>query len=381
MDNIKNLPVVILAGGLAKRMGGKEKALIEIQNRPLLSYILEIISGYASPIGLNINKNHKKFTKFKYPLLKDKIEGFLGPLSGIFTALSWAKDIDENWVLTLPCDTPYLPKNLIPKIMKLSSIEKNNFDVISVKCNHQTHPVIGLWKTNLIEKLENSLKDGVRKIDLFTSNMNVKYVEYFFKENSFDPFTNLNSPSDILNSQRILGYLPPFFGLAGWSGSGKTTLCTSLIKKLTDLGFNVACIKHAHHNFELDTPGKDSFKIRKSGAIPTIISSKTRFGLIYENTHENEKTLFELINIFSQSTFRKNDLLIVEGFKKEPIPKLEIYRHELNKPLLFSKDKNIFAVACDNKIKAKIPVLNLTNIQQISDFILNKFQLEKKNYE
>ena len=373
MKEVKNLPVVILAGGQAKRMGGKDKALIELQNRTLLSHVLEKISGYASPVGLNINKNQEKFTKFNYPILKDKIEGYLGPLSGIFTAINWAKEINEDWVLTLPCDTPYLPNDLIPRLIKLALDVDNKFDVISVKCNNQTHPVIGLWKTNLIHKLENSLKNGVRKIDLFTSEINIKYIEYFFDDFSLDPFLNLNSPSDILHSQKILGNIPPFFGLAGWSGSGKTTLCTSLINNLTNSGYNVGCIKHAHHNFELDTPGKDSYELRKSGAVPMIISSKNRFGLIYENNKEDEKTLFEMIDFFTNRIFKKINLLIIEGYKNEPIQKLEIYRHELKKPLLYKNDMNIFALASNKDVKTDLPLLDLNNINEIAKFIENKF--------
>ena len=377
MKNIKTLPVVILAGGQAKRMGGKDKALIELQKRPLLSYVLEKISGYASPIALNVNKNHDKYLSFNYPILNDKIQGFLGPLSGIHTALKWAEEINEKWVLTLPCDTPHLPNDLIPKIIELISLEKNKFEVISVKCNNQTHPVIGLWKTSITSKLENNLKIGVRKIDLFTASLDIKYVNYYFDKNSFDPFLNLNSPFDILNSQQVLGKIPPFFGLAGWSGSGKTTLCTSLIKKFTKSGLNVGCIKHAHHNFELDTPGKDSFEIRKSGAVPMIISSKNRFGAIYENNDDNEKTLFEMIEFFSNSTFKKCDLLIIEGYKNESIPKLEIHRNGLNKPLLFKEDLNIFAIASDKKIRTTIPLFNLNNINEISEFLETKFQVKK----
>ena len=375
MKEIKNLPVVILAGGKAKRMGGKDKALIELQNRTLLSHVLEKISGYASPISLNINKNQEKYLKYSYPILKDRIEGFLGPLSGIFTAISWAKEINEDWVLTLPCDTPHLPNDLIPRFIKLALDLENNFDVISVKCNNQTHPVIGLWKTDLIYKLENSLKNDVRKIDLFTSEINIKYVEYFLDEVSLDPFLNLNSPSDILHSQKILGIIPPFFGLAGWSGSGKTTLCTSLINNLTKRGYNVGCIKHAHHEFELDTPGKDSYEIRKSGAIPMIISSKNRFGVIYENHNEEEKTLFEMIDILSSQNFKKTNLLIIEGYKNEPIQKLEIYRHELEKPLLFKNDENIFALASNKEVKTDLPLLDLNNIDEITKYIEKKYLL------
>ena len=182
-------------------------------------------------------------------------------MSGIFSALTWASEINEDWVLTLPCDTPYIPKDLIPKIIELAIKENNNFDVISVKSNKKTHPVIGLWKTTLKDKLENSLKNDIRKIDLFTSKINIKYVDYFFDKKSFDPFLNLNSPMDILNSQQILGNLPPICGLAGWSGSGKTTLCKQIINKFTESDLNIGCIKHAHHNFELDIPGKDSMKL------------------------------------------------------------------------------------------------------------------------
>jgi len=375
MKEIKNLPVVILAGGRAKRMGGKDKALIELQNRTLLSHVLEKISGYASPISLNINKNQEKYFKYNYPILKDRIEGFLGPLSGIFTAISWAKEINEDWVLTLPCDTPHLPNDLIPRFIKLALDLENNFDVISVKCNNQTHPVIGLWKTDLIYKLENSLKNDVRKIDLFTSEINIKYVDYFLDDVSLDPFLNLNSPFDILHSQKILGIIPPFFGLAGWSGSGKTTLCTSLINNLTKSGYNVGCIKHAHHEFELDTPGKDSYEIRKSGAIPMIISSKNRFGVIYENHNEEEKTLFEMIDILSSQNFKKTNLLIIEGYKNEPIQKLEIYRHELEKPLLFKNDENIFALASNKEVKTDLPLLDLNNIDEITKYIEKKYLL------
>ena len=161
--------------------------------------------------------------------------------------------------------------------------------------------------------------------------------------------------------------------MVGWSGSGKTTLCTSLINNLTNSGYNVGCIKHAHHNFELDTPGKDSYELRKSGAVPMIISSKNRFGLIYENNKEDEKTLFEMIDFFTNRIFKKINLLIIEGYKNEPIQKLEIYRHELEKPLLYKNDMNIFALASNKDVKTDLPLLDLNNINEIAKFIENKF--------
>ena len=106
-----------------------------------------------------------------------------------------------------------------------------------------------------------------------------------------------------------------------------------------------------------------------------IISSKNRFGLIYENNKEDEKTLFEMIDFFTNRIFKKINLLIIEGYKNEPIQKLEIYRHELEKPLLYKNDKNIFALASNKDVKTDLPLLDLNNINEISRFIKNKFLL------
>ena len=109
--NNEIIPCVILAGGKGRRMGGKEKALINLLDRPLISYVLEKVSGKAAPIALNINTNYEKFQNFGYEILEDPLKGHLGPLVGILASLNWAKNIKQNWVLTLPCDTPFLPKN------------------------------------------------------------------------------------------------------------------------------------------------------------------------------------------------------------------------------------------------------------------------------
>ena len=106
------IPCVILAGGKGRRMGGKEKALVPLLDRPLLSYVLESISGQVAPIALNINTSLDKFNKFGYQIIEDPIKGHLGPLAGILASLNWAHTLNHKWVLTLPCDTPFLPKNL-----------------------------------------------------------------------------------------------------------------------------------------------------------------------------------------------------------------------------------------------------------------------------
>ena len=369
------IPCVILAGGKGRRMGGKEKALIHLLDRPLLSYVLEKVSGKVAPIALNINTNFDSFQKFVYKIIKDPIKGRLGPLAGILASLNWAKEINHDWVMTLPCDTPFLPKNLVQSMVETKN-KTPEVDLVVAKSRGFNHPVIALWKSDISQKLQSALNEGVRKIDIFTAQLNIAYVDFDKIQNSdFDPFTNLNSPQDLILAQQILGKLPPLFGLAGWSGSGKTTLSTKLIKNFTKIGINVGTLKHAHHKFDIDKPGKDSYNLRKAGARPMIISSKERFALIQENDQNEEKSLFEMLEMFSKQPVNKCDIIIVEGYKNENIPKLEVHRPIIGKPLLFNDDNNIFAIASEGHLKTTIPSFNLNNINTITDFLIEKYKI------
>jgi len=376
LENLNEIvPCVILAGGKGRRMGGKDKALIPLLDRPLLSYVLESISGHVAPIALNINTNLDKFSEFGYEIIEDPIKGHLGPLAGILASLNWASQLNQKWVMTLPCDTPFLPKNIVKEMIKLKNKELD-VDLVVAQSKGYNHPVIALWKSDLNLKLEKALNEGIRKIDIFTSSLKVAYVDFDkINNDNFDPFTNLNSPLDLIKAQQILGKLPPFFGLAGWSGSGKTTLCTKLIENFTKIGITIGTLKHAHHKFELDKPGKDSFNLRKAGARPMIISSKERFAMIQENDEHDEKSLFQMIEMFSKDPIQKCDLIIVEGYKNEPIPKFEVYRPIIGKPELYKEDNNIFAIASDINIESSIPTFDLNNINSISDFIIQRYNI------
>ena len=376
MKNIYEIiPCVIIAGGKGKRMGGKEKALINLLDRPLISYIIEKVSGKAAPIALNINNNFEKFKKFGYEILEDPIKGHLGPLVGILASLNWARKLNQKWVLTLPCDTPFLPKNLVESLIKAKN-ENIDLDLVVAKSRGFNHPTIALWKTDNNLILKKAIEKGIRKIDIFTSQLKTSYVDFDNIENStIDPFTNLNSPKDLLIAKQILGKLPIIFGLAGWSGSGKTTLCTRLIKNFAKIGIKVGVLKHAHHKFDIDKPGKDSFNLRKSGARPFVISSKERFAIIQENNKEEEKSLYEMLEIFAKNPLSKCDIIIVEGYKKENIPKIEVFRSEIRKPFLYTDDETIFAIASEQKINTEIPYLDLNNISSITQFIIDKFKI------
>jgi molybdopterin-guanine dinucleotide biosynthesis protein B len=155
-------------------------------------------------------------------------------------------------------------------------------------------------------------------------------------------------------------------GLAGWSGSGKTTLVTKLIPCLKARGKTVSTLKHAHHGFDLDTPGKDSFMHRAAGATEVIISSGKRWAMLHELRDEPEWDMTDLVGKMSPV-----DLVLVEGFKRDAFPKLEIHRAANGKPLLHPDDPHIVAVAADSALPdAKVPVVDLNNIDIIADLLL-----------
>ena len=155
-------------------------------------------------------------------------------------------------------------------------------------------------------------------------------------------------------------------GLAGWSGSGKTTLVTKLIPRLIARGITVSTLKHAHHGFDLDQPGKDSFFHRAAGATEVIISSAKRWAILHELREEPEWDLRALVTKMSPV-----DLVLVEGFKRDAFPKLEIHRAANGKPLLHPDDPHIVAVACDSPLPgSKVPVVDLNDIDAIADLLL-----------
>lgn len=158
------------------------------------------------------------------------------------------------------------------------------------------------------------------------------------------------------------------FGIAGWSGSGKTTLLRALIPALAARGFGVSTIKHAHHDFDIDRPGKDSYLHRTAGAHEVMISSSHRFALMHELRDNVEPTLNDLI-----ARLAPVDIVLVEGFKFDPIPKLEVHRPAHGKPPIWPGDPHIVAVASDAGLDTcDRPVLALDAIDAIADLVANR---------
>jgi len=170
----------------------------------------------------------------------------------------------------------------------------------------------------------------------------------------------------------MLATQTPVLGFAAYSGTGKTTLLKQVIPLLKAQGIRIGMIKHAHHNFDIDKPGKDSYELRKAGAGQMLIASKNRWALMVETPELQADP--DLNALIQQLDHDKIDLVLVEGFKHVPFPKIELHRPSTNKERLYPHDDSIMAVATDqpNMVQSELPILDINNPVMIADFI-NEF--------
>jgi molybdopterin-guanine dinucleotide biosynthesis protein B len=160
----------------------------------------------------------------------------------------------------------------------------------------------------------------------------------------------------------------PILGFAAASGTGKTTLLKAIIPRLRNRGVRVGLIKHAHHAFEVDQPGKDSYELRKAGACPVLITSLNRRVILFDHAEPKDPELWEELTFLDT---RDLDLILVEGFKREVFPKIELYREGIGAPLQFPEDPSVIAIATDGSLGVlpPIPVLDLNDPEAVCQFI------------
>ena len=194
---------VLLAGGLARRMGGGDKCLREVAGRPLLSHVIERILPQVDHVVLNANGDPERFSEFGLPVIADVVEGNAGPLAGILTGLDWAaRHVTEcEWVVSVPTDAPFLPMDYVARMM--AAIEDEDAELACASTNGRTHPVAGLWALRLMLELRSALIDeDIRKIDQWTVRYRLADVE--FSSEPIDPFFNANRPEDLKAAEVIL---------------------------------------------------------------------------------------------------------------------------------------------------------------------------------
>ncbi len=349
---------VVLAGGMSRRMGGRDKGWIELEGKPLIRHAIDLISSQVVACFINANRSLEAYQSLGVPVYIDIEPGFQGPLMGMATGLEHAK---TPWVAFIPCDSPRLPVDTIERLY--SGVITTEAKIAVAHDGTRIQPVVALLHRELLGDLKQSLADGERKIGRWFASHTLTEVDF---SDCVGAFANVNRKDDL----DALIAMPKLLGFSAWSGTGKTTLLKKLIPELRHEGVRVAVIKHAHHQFDVDHPGKDSYELRKSGAQQMLIASTNRWALMVDKDVPEEVVLADLVGKFDLANL---DLILVEGFKREAIPKIELHRSSLEKPLIFPNDPNIIAIATDqvDRLDTQLPVLPLGDIDSILSFVLN----------
>ena len=203
MVEIKSIAGVILAGGLARRMGGGDKSLRPLAGTPILGHVMARVRPQVGPLLLNVNGDPARFEEFSLPMAADVIEGHAGPLAGILTGMEWAAEHapDCAWLASFATDAPFLPGDLVARLD--SAIAAEGAEMACAASNGRSHPVFALWPVALRAALRHALvEEDIRKIDAWTARYKVATVE--FAPTPHDPFFNANRPEDFAEAERLL---------------------------------------------------------------------------------------------------------------------------------------------------------------------------------
>lgn len=189
---------VILAGGLARRMGGGDKGLLELEGQPLLAHVIARLRPQVAGLALNANGDAARFAGFDLPILSDPIAGYLGPLAGVLAGLDWAAEEGAETIVTVAADTPFFPCDLVPRLQ----LAAEHMDIpCALAATGVRHPTFGLWPVALRDDLRAALEEGLRKIVLWTDKHGA--VQANFPHHEHDPFFNINTPEDLQIARSI----------------------------------------------------------------------------------------------------------------------------------------------------------------------------------
>ncbi len=191
---------VILAGGQATRMGGGDKALLDLGGRPLLAHVIERLAPHVGGLALSANGDPERFRQFGVPVLADSVAGFVGPLAGVLAGLDWAAKAGADHIVTAAADTPFLPPDLVDRLAR-TAIEAHE-PIALAASSDGLHPTCGFWPVSLRDDLRLALEAGTRKVAAWAMGQGAARAE--FAGIAPDPFFNINTPDDLVKARAIL---------------------------------------------------------------------------------------------------------------------------------------------------------------------------------
>ena len=194
---------VLLAGGLARRMGGGDKSLRTLGGRSILERIVATARPQVGPLVLNANGDPERFAAFGLPVAADVVEGFAGPLAGVLTGMEWARANapDCRWLASFATDAPFIPADLVARLA--AAVEREGADLACARSGGQEHPVFGLWRVDLADDLRRAMvEEDMRKVDAWTARHRLAVAD--FATDPVDPFFNTNRPADLDEAERLI---------------------------------------------------------------------------------------------------------------------------------------------------------------------------------
>lgn len=357
---------VILAGGKSRRMG-RDKAFIPIDGLPLVERVIRLFTANFTSVII-IGGPAERFQDYHLPHYPDIYPG--SAMGGLYTGLYQAT---TPYIFVSACDIPYPSAAVMHFLISL----RQGFDAIVAESAIGLEPLFAVYGKSCLEQMRRQLDAGNPCIlDLFPKIVaRTVTAEKLSSIGGPTSFYNLNTPEDLQQmqiqkrSQNMTTHKKAVSFVAK-SGTGKTTLLEKVIAELKRRGYRVGVIKHDAHRFDIDHPGKDSYRLTAAGADTMMVCSPQKLALVKQ--HQVAPSVEELVATY----FDDVDIIITEGFKMGGMPKIELHRKERSATLICrgeSNDPTLLAVASDEALELDVPVLDLNDPIAVTDFLVERF--------
>ncbi|HEX8319940.1 molybdopterin-guanine dinucleotide biosynthesis protein B [Longimicrobium sp.] len=371
----------ILAGGASRRFGAP-KALAPVGGWRIVDRVRGALSQVGDPVVIIAN-DASLFADLDLPIRPDDVPG-LGALGGIRTALRWAMEMGRTGALVVACDMPFVSAALLRALSDHAASADVDAVVPESGGRRGIEPLCAWYSVRCLPEVDRMLADGERQAFRLADRVRADRIPIGEVRRIGDPgilFLNVNTVDDLRAAERIASpEMPPVVCIVGKKNSGKTTLAVALLAELKRRGFRVASIKHGHHAFETDQPGRDSWRHFNEGeAEATIMAGEGKIALVMRT--EGEPDPRQLVRDFY--TGRGYDLVLIEGYKQGPFPRIEVFRRAVHdRPIhdLATPDPLLTAIVTDDPdLICPVPVVlldpdePLAHVAWVADLVTERF--------
>lgn len=371
---------VILAGGASRRFGSP-KALARVGGRRIVDRVRDALAAAVPEVVVSANEP-AMFEDLHLPVRPDLVAG-LGALGGIHTALRWAAERGRPGALVAACDMPWISAELLRVIVERAAFTAADAVVPESGGPRGIEPLCAWYSVRCLPHVERMIAEGERRVHRLIDRIRADVVPAAEVRRIGDPgilFLNVNTVDDLHAAERH-GEPPPAVCIIGKKNSGKTTLAVALLAELRRRGLHVASIKHGHHAFETDQPGRDSWRHFNEGAAEaTIMAGEGKIALVMRM--EGEPDPARLVRDFY--TGRGYDLVLIEGYKAGPFPKIEVFRRAVHDRPLFADAVDaagsyLAIVTDDASLRTELPVIVMdadrpdAHVERVAELIVSRF--------